>query len=219
MQTSVIITAGGTGKRMGSSIPKQFLEIGGEPILMHSIKCFEHLQDCQVLVTLPKDWWDHWFKLCELHSFNSNYLLIEGGVERYDSVKNALLRATGEIIGIHDGVRPFVSQSVILDCYNLCLKQSTAIPAIPLKNSIRKGNLKVNNAQNRSDFLSIQTPQFFKREIIVKAYQLAYTPEITDDASLVEKAGFPIHCTLGNEENIKITTPFDRKIAEILLKQ
>lgn len=217
MKTTIIITAGGIGKRMRSSIPKQFLLLGGKPVLMHSIERFAFLKDTQLLVTLPSDWWGHWQELCQQYKFNIPHILVEGGVERYDSIKNALIRATGDMIAVHDGVRPLVSATTIENCLTLAYKNGTAIPALPLKESIRKGSLEESISQNRSEFYSVQTPQCFKRDILLKAYQLPFTNDITDDASLVEKAGFPIFLTLGNEENIKITTPMDLKMGEVLV--
>lgn len=218
MKTTIIITAGGIGKRMGSSIPKQFLLLGGKPVLMHSIERFAFLKNTQLLVTLPSDWWLHWQELCQKYNFNIPHILVEGGVERYDSIKNALTRATGDIIAVHDGVRPLVSKTTIENCLKLAHKHGTAVPVLPLKESIRKGTLEESTSQNRSEFYSVQTPQCFQRDVLLKAYQLPFSSDITDDASLVEKAGFPIFLTLGNEENIKITTPMDLKIGEVLVK-
>ena len=217
MKTTIIITAGGIGKRMGSSIPKQFLLLGGKPVLMHSIERFAFLKDTQLLVTLPSDWWGHWQELCQQYKFNIPHILVEGGIERYDSIKNALTRATGDLIAVHDGVRPLVSATTIENCLTLAHKNGTAVPVLPLKESIRKGTLEESTSQNRSNFYSVQTPQCFQRDVLLKAYQLPFSSDITDDASLVEKAGFPIFLTLGNEENIKITTPMDLKLGEVLV--
>lgn len=217
MKTTIIITAGGIGKRMRSSIPKQFLLLGGKPVLMHSIERFASLDDVQLLVTLPSEWWTYWQELCQKHTFTIPHVLVEGGIERYDSIKNALTRATGDLIAVHDGVRPLVGVETIQNCLKLAHEKGAAIPALPLKESIRKGSLEESISQNRSEFYSVQTPQCFKRDILLKAYQLPFTNDITDDASLVEKAGFPIFLTLGNEENIKITTPMDLKMGEVLV--
>jgi 2-C-methyl-D-erythritol 4-phosphate cytidylyltransferase len=217
MKTTIIITAGGIGKRMGSATPKQFLLLGGKPVLMYSIERFAFLNDSQLLVTLPSDWWTYWQELCQKHNFTIPHVLVEGGVERYDSIKNALTRATGDIIAVHDGVRPLVSETMIENCLSLAYKNGTAVPVLPLKESIRKGTLEESTSQNRSDFYTVQTPQCFQRDVLLKAYQLPFSSDITDDASLVEKAGFPIFLTLGNEENIKITTPMDLKMGEVLV--
>jgi 2-C-methyl-D-erythritol 4-phosphate cytidylyltransferase len=219
MKTTIIITAGGIGKRMGADIPKQFLPLRNRPILMHAIERFyQYDKDLQVLVTLPSDWWGFWQELCRKHTFFIPHVLIEGGIERYDSIKNALSRATGDIIGVHDGVRPLVNSTTLRNCFELAHQKGSAVPVLPLKESLRKGRLEESTAQKRSEFFAVQTPQCFQREILLKAYQLPFSDEITDDASLVEKAGFPIFLTLGNEENIKITTPLDLKIGEVLME-
>jgi 2-C-methyl-D-erythritol 4-phosphate cytidylyltransferase len=218
MKTTIIITAGGIGKRMGADIPKQFLLLDGKPILMHTIKRFNFLDDVQLLVTLPADWWNFWNQLCETHHFTVPHTLVEGGIERYDSIKNALARATGDIIAVHDGVRPLVSSATIEECIQLTKDKGAVVPVLPLKESIRKGTTDASTAQQRSEFYSVQTPQCFQHDVLLKAYQLPFSDDITDDASLVEKAGFPIFLTLGNEENIKITTPMDLKIGEVLVK-
>jgi len=219
MKTTIIITAGGIGKRMGAEIPKQFLLLGTTPILMSCIQQFNTLDtDYQILVTLPSDWWEYWLDLCENHNFTIPHTLVEGGVERYDSIKNALARATGDIIAVHDGVRPLVSKSTIQSCLKLAQEKGNAVPVLPLKDSLRKGTLEKSTSKNRSEFYTVQTPQCFQRDVLLKAYQVAFTNDITDDASLVEKAGFQIFLTLGNEENIKITTPLDLKIGAVLMK-
>lgn len=218
MKTTVIITAGGIGKRMGTAVPKQFLLLKGKPLLMHTINCFhDYDTDLQILVTLPSAWWEYWQELCQKHQFTIPHILVEGGMERYDSVKNALNSAAGEIIAVHDGVRPLVNSATIRNCIKLAQEKGAAVPVLPLKESLRKGNFTESNAQNRSEFFSVQTPQCFKSELLIDAYHLPFSEHITDDASLVEKAGFPIFLTLGNEENIKITTPMDLKIGEVLI--
>jgi 2-C-methyl-D-erythritol 4-phosphate cytidylyltransferase len=220
MNFTFVITAGGIGKRMKSQIPKQFLLLKGKPVLMHTIQCFYDFdKTSQLLVTLPKDWWEYWQRLVKQHEFNIPITLIDGGVERYDSIKNALTHATGSIIGIHDGVRPIVSQETITKCIEAAQNYGAAIPVMPLKESLRKTNGNNSNAVPRKDYVSVQTPQCFQRDIILKAYQLPFTEDITDDASLVEKAGFEITLTVGNEENIKITTPIDLKVCELLMDE
>lgn len=217
---TVIITAGGLGKRMGADLPKQFLEVGGLPILMHTIKRFYDLDPkAQLLVTLPADWWEYWNELCLKHNFTIPIILVQGGVERYDSIKNALSRAGGEIILIHDGVRPFIDRNSIEQGIKIAEEKGTAIPVIPLKSSLREGTFTENRAKDRSRFYTVQTPQIFKREIIIKGYKNPFTKTITDDASLVEKSGQKITLFEGSETNIKITTPFDLIIAKAILEE
>ena len=219
MELTVIITAGGIGKRMNSSIPKQFLLLRNRPLLMHTIDLFHKFDpQAQIIITLPSDWWKHWSLLCKKYDFRVPITLIKGGIERYDSIKNALPKAKGEIIAVHDGVRPLASFATIEQAILLARQKGSGIPVLPLKESIRKGDVHLNSAQNRNDFFTVQTPQCFKSAILKKAYEQNFSASITDDASLVEQSGSPIFLTEGNEENIKITTPFDLQIAEFYLK-
>src|SRR5690606_10325799 len=170
----------------------------------------------QIVITLPEDWVSYWNDLCQQHNFSVQHQILSGGVERYDSIKNAIQVATGDIISIHDGVRPFVSKQTILHYIQTAIEKGNAIPYLPIKESIRKVSKETNMAVLRSDYVLIQTPQCFQIELIKRAYSLPFHEQITDDASLVEELGEPIHLVLGNEENIKITTPFDLKIGELL---
>lgn len=214
---SVIITAGGIGKRMGSSIPKQFIEIKGLPILMQTIQRFyEFDSSCQIIVTLPSDWISFWNELIEKHDFRINHQLVDGGIERYDSIKNALSFCNNELIAIHDGVRPFVSKETIQRTIELAKEKGAAIPTLPLKESLRQVKNNQSVAVKRSEYVNVQTPQVFQKDIIKKAYSIPFHEAITDDASLVEEADFQIFLCDGNEENIKITTPMDLRIGEIL---
>ncbi len=216
---SIIITAGGIGKRMGSSIPKQFIEVAGIPLLMHTINCFYSFNsDCQIIITLPEDWKEFWNQLIKKHSFKVPHLVVEGGIERYDSIKNALSKCENEIVGVHDGVRPLVSHATIQRCLQLAQEKGTAIPTLTLKESLRKINEDKTESVERKNYLSVQTPQFFTKEIIEKAYEIPFHMAITDDASLIEEAGFTIEITEGNEENIKVTTPFDLQIINLFIK-
>ncbi len=218
MSFSVIITAGGIGKRMGSEIPKQFLEISGLPILMHTITCFYTFDnDCQIILTLPKEWELFWKELIQKHDFKIAHSIVSGGIERYDSIKNALSVCEKEIVAVHDGVRPLVSQDTIGRCFSVAQEKGSAIPTLMLKESIRKIVGNSTKSAERKDYLTVQTPQFFSVEMLKNAYKIPFHAGITDDASLVEEAGFEISITTGNEENIKITTPFDLKICELFL--
>jgi 2-C-methyl-D-erythritol 4-phosphate cytidylyltransferase len=215
---TVIITAGGIGKRMNSDVPKQFLLLGGTPILMHTIQRFYDFDDStEILVTLPKDWWSYWSKLCEKHSFQIPVQLIEGGKERYHSVQKAVQVAKGEIIAVHDGVRPLASIETIHQAFQLAEEKGSGIPVVPLKESIRKLSNDSNEAVYRNDYMLVHTPQCFRSIWLKEAYNQTFTDKFTDDASVVEKAGKSIHLSASNEENIKITTPNDLKIAELFL--
>lgn len=215
---SIIITAGGIGKRMGSEIPKQFIPIKGLPILMHTINCFyEYDSSIQIIVTLPSDWQDYWNELCNQYSFSVKHELVEGGNERYHSIKNALLKVKGSYVGVHDGVRPFVSQSTIKLCFDEVVNQDAVIPVIALSESIRKIEDSSSIAIDRSNYRIVQTPQVFKTTKLIEAYKQGYKPHFTDDASIVEASGSNIYLVSGNSENIKITTPLDLRLAELLI--
>lgn len=216
---SIVITAGGIGQRMGSNIPKQFMEIAGKPILLHTLELFYKLSPAsQILVTLPAEWEEFWRKIIEKHACTIPHLVVIGGQERYHSVKNALQFCTGEFIAIHDGVRPFVSIETWERCTEAVKIYGQVIPVIPIKESIRHLYDGVSKAVNRSEYCIVQTPQCFKRSIIEQAYKTPFHVGITDDASLVEKTGLVIHLLEGNEENIKITTPLDFLVAKQLLR-
>ncbi len=217
---TVIITAGGIGKRMGAAIPKQFLVIAGKPLLMHSFEPFVNFTDkLQLLLTLPSEWISYWNDLCVEFDFKIPHTIIDGGAERYHSVKNALKVAQGELIAIHDGVRPFVSKELLDNLTNAAVKYGSAVPVIALKESLRCINEDgSSSAVDRCHFKSVQTPQVFQSEIINRAYELPFQTKITDDASLVEEAGNTIFLVEGEEDNLKITTPKDIWIAAYLFQ-
>ena len=219
MKKTIIITAGGIGKRMGGDLPKQFLIVNGYPILMHTLAQFHHFDpQAQLLLTLPEDWKTYWENLCEKYSFNIEHQVISGGIERYHSIKNALQQANGEYVYVHDGVRPMVNQHTLNACEEALHQFQAVIPVIPVKDSLRQIGQQGNIATDRTAYRLVQTPQCFHRDVLMQAYQQDFHEGITDDASLVEAIGVAIHLVSGNEENIKITTPFDLQIAELLLK-
>lgn len=219
MSFSIIITAGGIGKRMGAEIPKQFIRVGQFPILMHTIKCFHSFDsESQIIVTLPEDWINYWEDLIKKFQFTIPHTIVTGGIERYDSIKNALNHCEHEIIGVHDGVRPLVSHATIEKCLQLTKEKGSAIPTLPLKESLRKRIDSGSQSVERKDYLSVQTPQFFQAQMLKNAYKIPFHSGITDDASLVEEAGYSIAITDGNEENIKITTPIDLQFVQLFIK-
>jgi 2-C-methyl-D-erythritol 4-phosphate cytidylyltransferase len=219
MTKSVIITAGGIGKRMGADIPKQFMNINKRPILMHTIALFDKFdKNIEIIVVLPKAHIEFWQGLIKEHSFKINHTIIEGGKERFHSIKNGLKAVTGTIVAVHDGVRPFVSQRVLVELFNTTINKHAVIPVINLKESIRQINGNDSKSVNRADYKIVQTPQCFTNELIQKAYLQPYSNSFTDDASVIEQLGHKIHLIEGNDENIKITTPMDLKLAEILAR-
>jgi 2-C-methyl-D-erythritol 4-phosphate cytidylyltransferase len=221
MKKTAIIVAGGTGMRMKQEVPKQFLVLYGMPVLMHTITCFytyDHAID--LIIALPGQYRKYWDDLCEEHGFEIKHRVANGGFTRFDTVKNSLEAVqNGGLVAIHDGVRPLVSTAVIKRCFAVAEEKGTAIPCIPVNESIRIQEDDGSRPVDRSPYRLIQTPQVFRWEIIQKAYEQEYDPEFTDDAGVVEKAGFTVTLVEGNEENIKITTPSDLLIAEALLKR
>jgi len=218
MKHSVIIVAGGSGQRMESSIPKQFLEINKEIILMKSIRSFyEYDSSIEIIVALPKNQISQWKDLCNEYKFTVNHSIVKGGQTRYHSVKNALEKTGNSgIIAVHDGVRPLVSQATINKVFENASNKGNAIPFINIVDSVRFVDAGSNKPVDRNKYKLIQTPQAFDCEIIKSAYEQEWQESFTDDASIVEKSGVDINLVPGNIENIKITTKTDLKIAETL---
>lgn len=216
---SIIITAGGIGKRMGTTLPKQFLEIGGKPILILTLEVFHAFDaSAQLIITLPYEWREYWKELLDKHNCSIQHEIVEGGKERYDSIKNALKSCSGTYIAVHDGVRPFVSFATLATCFEGVKTKHQVVPVITINDSIRQVKGNQSYAVDRKQFFRVQTPQCFLKTTLEIAYQQAFHPEITDDASLVEQAGYPIHLVNGNEENIKITSQIDLILAEEIAK-
>jgi 4-diphosphocytidyl-2-methyl-D-erithritol synthase len=221
MKRYAIVVAGGNGMRMGAHTPKQFLVIGRKPILMHTIQQFFIFDpSIKIIVVLPNDQIKHWESLCEQYNFNVQHQITFGGSTRFHSVKNglALIKETDALVAIHDGVRPFVAIRTLSNCYQMAAKLGNSIPVIEAFESVRLSDDEGNRAIDRNTVKLVQTPQVFIFDQLAKAYTQPQQPFFTDDASVVEEAGFEIHLTDGNRENIKITTPFDLKIAEMLLQ-
>ena len=216
---SVIIVAGGSGKRMGSEIPKQFLLLKGLPILMHTTSVFyDYNPRIQLIVVLPEDQIGEWSSLLEKYNFRIDHEVVSGGKERFFSVLNGLgLVKSGNTVAIHDGVRPLVSKDTITRCFELAKLKGSAVPVIDVFESIRKVDELGNYAVNRQDFKLVQTPQVFEFQKITSAYKQQFSSVFTDDASVVEAAGFAINLCEGNRENIKVTTPIDMTFAEALM--
>ena len=273
-----IIVAGGKGLRMGTDLPKQFLPIGGRPVLMHTLQAFERaFPGIHLILVLPADQQDFWRDLCAKHTFTLPHTIATGGETRFHSVLNGLkaIAATvpsafpkeqrsfdatvpsassafpkeqrsfdatvpsafpegnppSSLVAIHDGVRPFVSADVIRRCFDTARTTGTAVPVVPVVETIRELSPDFNDAgdstipettsvtRDRSRYRLVQTPQTFQLSLLLQAYQQPYRSTFTDDASVVEALGHPITLVDGNRENIKITTPFDLTVAEALLSQ
>ena len=216
-----IIVAGGKGTRIKSKIPKQFIELNGLPILMHTINTFyRYSHSITVILVLPSDDMETWKQLCVRYHFNKPLILQEGGDTRFQSVRKGLMKIEGQgLVAIHDGVRPLVSQDIIAASFRLAAVHQSAVAAVRLKESIRITDQDNTKAMDRSRFRIIQTPQTFQVELIKRAYEIKEDPSLTDDASVAERAGHTISLFEGSYENIKVTTPEDLIIAEALLKQ
>lgn len=216
----VIIVAGGSGSRMGSELPKQFLNLRGKPILMRTIEAFFALTPKPaIILVLPASQISLWSKLCEEHQFNVELKVVAGGNTRFQSVRNGLsqIPADDSLVAIHDGVRPLVSAEVIQRCYELAAKKGNAIPVVKPVESVRIDDGQGSKGFDRDKVLLVQTPQVFSSNLIKECYSIAEQPSFTDDASVAEFCGVTIHTTEGNRENIKITTPTDLILAEALL--
>ena len=214
----VIIVAGGKGLRMGGEIPKQFLPIGGKPVLMRTLERFrEYSKDLQIILVLPEAQQEYWHQLCQEYHFDVEYTLANGGETRFHSVQNGLSKVPNDaqgVVGVHDGVRPFVSVEVISNCYETARTKKAVIPVTPVVETLRHIT---EGTKARADYRLVQTPQCFDIQLLKDANRQPYNDGFTDDASVVEAFGFDITLVDGNRENIKITTPFDLKIAETLI--
>ena len=221
----VIIVAGGKGLRMGSDIPKQFLPIGGKPVLMRTLERFrEYDADLQIILVLPEAQQAYWHQLCEEYHFDVTYTLANGGQTRFHSVQNGLAKVPDDaegVVGVHDGVRPFPSIEVIRNCYETARTAKAVIPVIPVVETVRQlfsnGRQKESRTVPRDEYRLVQTPQTFDIQLLKAANRQPYNDGFTDDASVVESYGHQITLVEGNRENIKITTPYDLKIAEVLI--
>src|SRR5690349_14544540 len=215
-----LIVAGGKGTRIKSKLPKQFLEINGLPILMHTINAFHrYSENVAIILVLPEDDFETWESLCKKYDFKKKLVVQKGGDTRFQSVKNGLEKIEGDgLVAIHDGVRPLVSEDIIGASFRLAAVHESAVAAVRLKESIRMTDQDNTKAMDRSRFRLIQTPQTFQVELIKKAYSLKEDDTLTDDASVAERAGHAISVFEGSYENIKITTPEDLVVAEALLQ-
>ena len=219
MTDYIIIVAGGKGLRMGSDIPKQFLPIGGKPVLMRTIERFHHFSEAlRIILVLPKTQQAYWHELCEQYQFDVPYMLADGGETRFHSVQHGLALIPDDaqgVVGVHDGVRPFPAIDVIRRCYDTARTAKAVIPVTPVVETLRHIT---EGTKPRGDFRLVQTPQTFDIQLLKAANRQPFSEAFTDDASVVESYGHAITMVEGNRENIKITTPFDLAIAETLCR-
>ncbi len=216
-----IIVAGGSGSRMKSSVPKQFLPLSNKPILVHTIEKFFKITDLTIILALPVDAMVYWEKIASLYfSDLSRIKVVEGGKSRFQSVKNALfsIEENAGLVAVHDGVRPFVSTEIIEKSFEMAAINSSAVVCVDSKDSVRLLSETGNKAVDRKNVKLIQTPQTFDLDMLKKAYEVEDNEVFTDDASVVEHFGKTIYLMEGDYKNIKITSPEDMEIAEIFLK-
>lgn len=220
MKKSIIIVAGGKGLRMGHDLPKQFIPIGGKPVLMHTIEAFyKYDSQIRIIVVLAESYPAYWEQLCKEYNFNIQHEITIGGETRFHSVKNGLDLINSGLVAVHDAARPFASIELIKRTFDEVYKHQAVIPIIDVTDSLRI--LDTNNNSkiiDRSSIKMVQTPQVFNSDILKSAYDTEYTDTFTDDASVVERAGRKIFLTKGETTNIKITTPFDLEIANVILR-
>ena len=216
MKKVALIVAGGKGERMNADIPKQFLLLNGNPILMHTLKQFSHFEE--IVLVLPHSQFEYWQELCDTYNFSKQHTLVAGGITRFHSVKNGLEKiADNTIVAIHDGVRPLISTTLIDSLVAETKSGIGVIPIVPVKDSIRKVEGENSVHVDRSNLFKVQTPQCFLSADIKKAYTQDFSDTFTDDASVFEANGGKINTLLGEEKNLKITTEEDLNIASILI--
>ena len=224
MKKYIIVVAGGKGMRMGGEMPKQFQILGDKPVVMVTLERLHMMApDVELVMVLPAEHFGLWNELCDRYGFEVPVTLAKGGSTRFHSVQNglAMIEDSDEaVVGVHDGVRPFVSQKVVEDCFREAWIHGAAIPMIDLQDSLRHivGVNGVTEVVPRDRYRLVQTPQVFRLSLLRKAYEQRFTESFTDDASVVEALGENVTGVEGNRENIKLTTPFDLMVAKTLLE-
>lgn len=219
MEKSTIIVAGGSGKRLGGPIPKQFQTVKGRPLLMWTIDAFHRYDRAMpLIVVLPQAHLDIWKALCTGHRFFVPHEVVVGGEQRWHSVKAGLEKVEGNgLVAVHDGVRPLVGAELIARCFSAADMHAAAIPVVPVVPSIRETTAEGSRALDRSKLLAVQTPQCFHTDLLRKAFELPYDSTFTDEATLVEKLGVKVQLVEGEENNIKVTTAMDMRTIALQL--
>lgn len=224
MERFAILVAGGQGLRMGGDVPKQFLPLDGRPVLMHTIDRFrEVFPDIHIIIVLPQGQHDYWHDLCRRHHLEGSFLTAPGGDTRFHSVLSGLNAIPADVseglVGVHDGVRPFVSRDTLVRCYEEAARSGTAVPVVPVVETLRHVSPDGESMTvPRGDYRLVQTPQVFSLALLRQAYRQPYAPQFTDDASVVEALGERITLVEGNRENIKLTTPADLLLAKGIME-
>ena len=221
MKKYVIIVAGGSGQRMLSDIPKQFLNLAGKPVLLYSLEAFaKAIPDITIILVLPEEHINTWQKIIQDKKISIQHIIVAGGETRSQSVKNGLkLISEPGMVAIHDGVRPLITSSLIQKLFEETEKVGSAIPVIPVTDTVRKIDKNKSILLDRNNLRLVQTPQVFKSDLIQNVYKNISSGSYTDDAAVIESSGFGVHLCDGDPENIKLTKPMDMVFAEAILKQ
>ena len=219
MLRSAIIVAGGSGKRMGGPIPKQFLLLKGRPLLCWTIGAFHRYDPTMpIIVVLPEQQIPIWKRLCIGHHFHVPHDTVAGGEERFHSVRNGLAQVKHDgLVAVHDGVRPLVSAELINTCFKAAEEHGAVIPVVPIHSSVRELEGDQSYPVDRSRLRLVQTPQCFRCELLRRGFELTYDDTFTDEASLMERLDVDVCLVEGEEQNIKVTSPLDLRIAELLV--
>ncbi len=219
MHRSTIIVAGGSGKRMGAPVPKQFMLLHGKPLLCRTIDVFRTYDATMpIIVVLPEAHIPIWKALCIGHGFHTEHSVVVGGEERFHSVRNGLAMVDHNgLVAVHDGVRPLVSVELIARCFAAAEEHGSAIPVVPISSSVRQVKGESSKALDRSTLRAVQTPQCFRVELLHRAFAKPFDTAFTDEATLVEHLGTAVHLVPGEENNLKVTTPVDLRFTELLL--
>ena len=220
MDKYLIIVAGGKGERFSDEMPKQFKEINGRPLLMHTFDAFSDVAPAHIVLVLNRHYIAYWKELCEQYGFATPHEIVEGGPKRFHSVKSGLAAVPDNVlVAIHDGVRPLVTRDMIKTGFDIAFRKGNAVPVIPVTDSMREVSGPLSKTVEREHFRLVQTPQFFLSTLIRKAYRKPYDEKFTDDASVLEAGGQQIYLFDGDPQNIKITTPEDMAFASYLLQE
>lgn len=223
MQKVCIFACGGQGTRMGADVPKQFLRLGGKTVLQLSIeKIVEAEPDVKIVIALPALWKEFWREECLKMKMHVTQSIVDGGITRFHSVKNALEKVPGDsIVAVHDAVRPFVSTDLVRTLFAKAEKCGSAVPVIPVTDTVKVLDKSLNEIDgavaDRSVLFGAQTPQVFRADMLKAAYKQAYSTAFTDDASIARAAGYEVKYVPGEKYNIKLTTPEDMLFAGFLL--
>ncbi|MFM7725778.1 MAG: 2-C-methyl-D-erythritol 4-phosphate cytidylyltransferase [Flavobacteriales bacterium] len=221
MKRYALLVAAGSGKRMGAPVPKQFLPVAGKPLLYHTLqRMFDFDAEMRLILVLHPDYIDTWKELVSQYDITIPHEIVEGGAERFHSVKSAIDSIFEEdaVVGIHDGVRPLVSIDTLRRCYETAERMGNAVPVVAVNDSLREVHGEQNHAIARSNIRIVQTPQCFRLKELRSAFEQSYHASFTDDASVMEAAGHTIHLVEGNRENMKVTTPEDMRFIEWVIR-